>query len=860
MFADFSGSSFSPLATLVRSDGSTVGQIRGNYRFQSLPAGDYRLLLGNAGSPETAGSYQMVLTPANVQTFALGTLAAPTALIADGVPAVGAGRLESKAAEDDYTLTVPSAGAVELDWSCSASYGYLNWVLLKPDGSTLYSSSSCGSLVIANVAAGDYRIVVKPQYEYLGAYTLSAGLVPAAQVFSLGSLSGTTAISDGVPAVGAGRLEYRTSVDEYDFSLPATEALFTDFTGSSFSPLATLVRSDGSTVGQIRGNYRFQSLPAGDYRLLLGNAGSPETAGAYQLAVTPALAQSFALGTLAAPGSLIADGVPAAGAGQLESKAAEDDYTLTVPSTGAVELDWSCSATYGYLNWVMLKPDGSTLYSSSSCGSLVIPNVAAGDYRLVVKPQYEYLGAYSLSAGLVPSAQVFSLGSLSGAVAVSDGLPAAGAGRLEYRTSVDEYDFSLPAGQTLFADFTGSSFSPLATLLRADGSTVAQIRGNYRFQSLPAGDYRLLLGNAGSPETAGAYQLVLTAAAAQSFALGTLTAPAALISDQVPAAGAGRLESKAAEDVYTLTVPSTGSVELDWSCSATYGYLNWIMLKPDGSTLYSSSSCGSLVIPNVAAGDYRIVVKPQYEYVGNYSLTAGMVPAAQVFQLGTLAGTATISDGVPSTGAGRLEFRTSIDEYDFTLGSPLSVFADFGGSSFSPLATLLRSDGSTVGQIRGNYLFQSLPAGSYRLLLGNAGSPETAGTYHLVLNVNNAQYLQPGHADRSGTGHRGPGAGGRRWSVGVQGRRGRLHADRAEYRCGGVGLVLQRDLRLPELGHAQAGRLDPVLKFVLWIAGHCERPGRRLPVGGETAVRVHRRLLADRRYGAGPAGVRAGLR
>ena len=91
--------------------------------------------------------------------------------------------------------------------------------------------------------------------------------------------------------------------------------------------------------------------------------------------LTSATPESFALGTLAAPAALIADGVPAAGAGRVESKAAEDNYVLTVPSTGAVELDWSCSATYGYLSWVLLKPDGSALYSSSSCGSLVIPNV-----------------------------------------------------------------------------------------------------------------------------------------------------------------------------------------------------------------------------------------------------------------------------------------------------------------------------------------------------------------------------------------------------------------------------------------------------------------------------------------------------
>jgi hypothetical protein len=225
-------------------------------------------------------------------------------------------------------------------------------------------------------------------------------MVPSSQVFALGTLTSATSISDGVPGAGAGRLEYRTSVDEYDFTLSSVQSVFADFAGSSFSPLTTLLRSDGSTVAQVRGNYRFQSLPAGDYRLLLGTAAYPDTAGAYQFVLTPAAAQSFALGSLGTSTQLISDGVPAAGAGRLESKAAEDDYTFTVANTGALQLNWSCNSTYGYLNWALYKPDGSALYSSAGCGSLVLQNVAAGNYRIIVKPQYEYLGTYSLTAGM----------------------------------------------------------------------------------------------------------------------------------------------------------------------------------------------------------------------------------------------------------------------------------------------------------------------------------------------------------------------------------------------------------------------------------------------------------------------------
>jgi hypothetical protein len=57
---------------------------------------------------------------------------------------------------------------------------------------------------------------------------------------------------------------------------------------------------------------------------------------------------------------------------------------------------------------------------------------------------------------------------------------------LETRTSRDEYRFTLSSTQSVFADFTGSSFSPLAKVLRTDGTLVSQFRGNTRLPDLPA--------------------------------------------------------------------------------------------------------------------------------------------------------------------------------------------------------------------------------------------------------------------------------------------------------------------------------------------------------------------------------------
>lgn len=140
-----------------------------------LQAGTYRLDV----QASKLGSYAFDLfVKPDPQVFDLGALGSATVSVSNGVPGPGAGNLESKAAQDDYRFSLTAAQSLALTSACSgtgSTSDYLSWRLVKDDGSntSLASSSYCPGQVISNLAAGNYRLVVKPAYEYTGAYALS---------------------------------------------------------------------------------------------------------------------------------------------------------------------------------------------------------------------------------------------------------------------------------------------------------------------------------------------------------------------------------------------------------------------------------------------------------------------------------------------------------------------------------------------------------------------------------------------------------------------------------------------------------------------------------------------------------------
>jgi hypothetical protein len=101
-----------------------------------------------------------------------------------------------------------------------------------------------------------------------------------------------------------------------------------------------------------------------------------------------------------------------------------------------------------------------------------------------------------------------------------------------------------------------------------------------------------------------------------------VTLPAS-ISNGVPSAGAGNVETAVSEDVYRFSTPSPGSVRLAFStCSSTLGTVAWKLLNATtGATVAANaSSCGTTTVPNVPAGSYKVSVMGVSGKTGTYRL------------------------------------------------------------------------------------------------------------------------------------------------------------------------------------------------------------------------------------------------
>ncbi len=634
LLIDFSGSGRTPPVRLVGPDGVTVSTSTGTTQETNLPPGDYQLYVGDDSNGSDPGTYQFALEPSSLQSFDVGAVGSGSPVsISDGVPAAGAGRLETLAAEDDYTFSLNQAGAAELAWSCPAMHNNVYWRLFGAGSSSaLMTSASCNDAVTPSLDPGDYVLKVAA-WNDPGPYSLTITTVPPTQVFDLGLVSSSpVSVADGMPASGAGDLESRLSRDEYRFHLAATQTLLIDFSGSGRTPPVRLVGPDGVTVSTSTGTTQETNLPPGDYQLYVGDDSNGSDPGTYQFALEPSSLQSFDVGAVGSGSPVsISDGVPAAGAGRLETLAAEDDYTFSLNQAGAAELAWSCPAMHNNVYWRLFGAGSSSaLMTSASCNDAVTPSLDPGDYVLKVAA-WNDPGPYSLTITTVPPTQVFDLGLVSSSpVSVADGMPASGAGDLESRLSRDEYRFHLAATQTLLIDFSGSGRTPPVRLVGPDGVTVSTSTGTTQETNLPPGDYQLYVGDDSNGSDPGTYQFALEPSSLQSFDVGAVGSGSPVsISDGVPAAGAGRLETLAAEDDYTFSLNQAGAAELAWSCPAMHNNVYWRLFGAGSSSaLMTSASCNDAVTPSLDPGDYVLKVAA-WNDPGPYSLTITWVDTSR---------------------------------------------------------------------------------------------------------------------------------------------------------------------------------------------------------------------------------------
>jgi hypothetical protein len=221
---------------------------------------------------------------------------------------------------------------------------------------------------------------------------------PAAQAFTI-SLGDT--VSDGVPEVGAGNLEVPGAVDSYTFDAVAgQEIIFDALVGDTGQFRIILTAPDGTEMFNDFYQDQQVTLPqAGTYNLRV-TGGLVTLFGTYsfRLLSVPPSAQEFTISI----GDTVADGVPVAGAGNLEVPGAVDIYRFDATAGQNVIFDALIGNT-GQFRIILTAPDGTTLLDTFYIDQQVsLPQ--AGIYRLTVYGlSVTDFGVYSFTLVEVPN-------------------------------------------------------------------------------------------------------------------------------------------------------------------------------------------------------------------------------------------------------------------------------------------------------------------------------------------------------------------------------------------------------------------------------------------------------------------------
>jgi hypothetical protein len=650
---------------------------------EELPAGTYRL----EATGSKAGSYAFELRalPAP-QTFAY-TLGQT---VSDGVPAPGAGNLEQVGSEDHYTFTVPTGGRQLLYEQLA---GYKSYDLVNASTGAVIRHGY-GNSTQMDLEAGSYRLEFADTRP--GPYSWRLIDDPAPQTFdyTLG-----TRVSDGVPALGAGNLETAGSIDRYQFSIPDGGMTIQYESGPERKSHTLKNLATGATVWS--GNYSRQKTLA---------------AGRYQLEFTSVTASTYSFSIYQVPqpqdfdytiGETVSDGVPAPGAGNLETMASKDRYRFTIPAGGArIKYD----ETAGSTTYVLTNTDtGAQVATGNSDREF---DLQAGNYQMEFRGTEA--GTYEFKLVVVPAPQSFdyTLGTT-----VSDGVPAPGAGNLETALSKDRYLFTVPTGGALLQYQDLSGYKRHALTNTATGS---QIYPNWKQQfDLPAGAYRLEFADP-NPGTYSFKLFEVPEPQTFDYAIGDT------VSDGVPAQGAGNLETIASEDRYRFTVPSGG-------LRVQYRYLSGVLAPytvTDTATgaVVATGYTGEKI--DLSAGEYQIALTASSQS-GAYSFKLIEVPQPQTFDY-TVGDT--VSDGVPAAGAGNLEADGAEDHYRFIVpnGGAHIAYDGIQGENTSYVITNADS-GASVGAGGGTFPKSfHLPAGNYQIAF-SAYVPTTTYSFRLFV-------------------------------------------------------------------------------------------------------------------------------
>ena len=311
--------------------------------------------------------------------------------IADGLPGPGAGSIETPYGQDVYVFNaVPKQRVYFRMLSRSTGTDYINWKLTDSDGTEVFSAClGCADVgVRALTKGGTYTLTVgNDKHPATGTYQIQLFDVPPPNRFSIKI---GDQIKEDLPGAGAGIIESPGAEDVYTFNAtPRQKVYFRSWehsTGMSYIKWQ-LTDGDGMKVFDTClgcGEPGVQTLTkGGTYTLTVGHENTPTT-GTYRLQLydVPASKQ-FPIKI----GDRIRSGIPAAGAGTIESPGTEDVYVFNAPPGQKVSLRiLERSKGMDYINWRLVDDNGMELFNSClACGERGVQTLnKGGTYTLTV--------------------------------------------------------------------------------------------------------------------------------------------------------------------------------------------------------------------------------------------------------------------------------------------------------------------------------------------------------------------------------------------------------------------------------------------------------------------------------------------
>ncbi|MCI0674842.1 MAG: hypothetical protein L0Y42_03585 [Phycisphaerales bacterium] len=402
--------------------------------------GTYTITVYGSG-PAVTGTYSFALWQVNAtEVFEI----ALEQVVSNGSPAAGAGNIEEPGAMDQYNFE-GSAGTLVYFDEISAANCSLLWRCETPGGALLFNNNNLctvdpGSMTLPET--GTYTIEAYTIVGATGTYSFTIWESEPPDVFSI-NLKQT--VSNGVPGLGAGNIEEPGAFDQYTFAVePGTLVYFDELSSANCSllwkctaPDSTVLFNNNNICTTDPGSFLLEQT--GDYTITAyTNNGATGTYSFVLNEVNPT--QTFALELE----QTVSDGVPEAGAGNIEEPAAIDEYLLTINRPTLVffdGLDAGCA-----LQWKCIAPDetevfGLTVLCTNDPGTILLTQT--GDYVIRVSGSGGATGTYSFIVWEVNSPDVFPI-DLDEVVSV--GIPGPGAGNIEEPGAIDQYILTAEAG------------------------------------------------------------------------------------------------------------------------------------------------------------------------------------------------------------------------------------------------------------------------------------------------------------------------------------------------------------------------------------------------------------------------------